>query len=110
MSHLLPLYEMYAYPAYEAAMKLKEIDNLNSLILSVPHRSDIMPELLYYANRKGWVIWPDQLSFKKIEEYKNKDVKYMVMTLPDYLNEKYQRYLNSKMICSENNFLIVKLR
>lgn len=108
--NLLPLYGMYAYPSYEAAMKLKEIDRENSLILSVPYRKDVMPELLYYANRKGWVIPPEQLSFEKIEEYKNKGVKYMVMIEPYYLDKNIKKYLGNEVIYKEDSFAIVKLK
>lgn len=108
----LPMYGMYAYSALDAGNKLKQIDNSNSLVLSVPHRRDMMPEILYYANRKGWVIWPDQLSITEIEKYKNIGVKYIVMTEPYYFNqlgENLREYLQGKKAYLEDNFLILEI-
>lgn len=104
---LLPLYGMYAYSVYPAASKLQEIDPDNSLVLSVPHRKDTMPELLYYADRKGWVIRPSELSDEKIEEYIKKGVKYMVMTEPNYLKSKDNLWGQGAYIT--DNFIILKI-
>lgn len=104
-----PLYRLYAISAFEAAEKLKEIDQQDSLVLSVLHRQDIRPELLYYANRKGWVIWPDQLSIETLEYYKNQGVKYIVMTQPFYLSAldiNLQNYLRNHKIYQADSFVI----
>ncbi|HLQ63301.1 MAG TPA: glycosyltransferase family 39 protein [bacterium] len=82
-----PLYGMYAYPAYEAAKGLSEIDTSASPVVSVPHRRDMAPELLYYADRKGWVVWPDQLGAESIAQFRDQGAKFIVVTdyrtLPD---------------------------
>lgn len=109
--YLLPLYDMYAYSALDAAVKLQEIDTENSLIVSVPHRNDIMPEMLYYANRKGWVERPDGISSSKIDEYVSMGAKYMVMTEPYYIygNTNFMDYLQTKEVYYGENFIIVRL-
>ena len=82
-----PMYGMYAYPAYEAAKMLTEIDTSAAPVVSVPHRRDMAPELLYYADRKGWVVWPDQLTVGLIAQFREQGAKYIVVTdyrtLPD---------------------------
>jgi 4-amino-4-deoxy-L-arabinose transferase-like glycosyltransferase len=107
-----PLYEIYARSSYEAAKKLLEIDSSDYLVLSVPHRKDLMPEMLYYANRKGWVEWFDQLTMNKIENYRKRGARYMVMTEPYYLekNRRFvEEYLNTKEGYTGKDYIIVKL-
>jgi 4-amino-4-deoxy-L-arabinose transferase-like glycosyltransferase len=98
-----PMYGMYASPAYEAAKMLTEIDASASPVVSVPHRRDMAPELLYYADRKGWVVWPDQLTVGSIAQFREQGAKYIVVTdyrtLPDNVKrdvgrlERWQREL-----------------
>jgi len=108
VSNVLPLYRMYAYTSYEAAMKLKEIDSSQGVILSVLYRRDVMPELLYYADRKGWVISPEQLTLENVERYKNRGVEYIVVMQPSYINSAIKPYLDSKAIHKGERFIIVK--
>jgi len=101
MANLRPMYGMYAYRAYDAARALKAIDTSRSLIVSVPHRHDMAPEMLYYADRKGWVLWPDQLSLDDLAQYRRQGAAYLVVTdyrsLPDQIKwyigvtERWQR-------------------
>lgn len=90
-----PMYGMYAYPAYEAASALTEIDASTSPVVSVPHRRDMAPELLYYADRKGWVVWPDQLAAGSIAQFRNQGAKYIVVTdyrtIPDDVKRDIER-------------------
>jgi len=109
ISNLLPLYNMYAYSVYPAAIKLNEIDLNNSLVLSIPHRMDIMPELLYYADRKGWIIRPDKLSDETIEKYKEKKVKYIVLTEPFYLDQQTRDNLKNHEVYKGDNFIILEI-
>lgn len=100
---------MYAYPAYEAGIRLKDIDASNSLILVVPYRNDMSPEILYYANRKGWVERADNLTVEMIEEYKDKGVEYLVTTHSCYPDNQVREYLSKKESYPGWGYLIVKL-
>jgi hypothetical protein len=102
------MYDLYAYSAYEAGEKLQEIDNSNSLVLSVPFRLDMEPELLYYADRKGWVIAPDKMSVEIIEDYKLRGVKYLVMTDILYLTPELEDYIFSRKSYTSDNYIIVE--
>lgn len=90
-----PMYGMYAYPAYEAAHALIAIDSSSSPVVSVPHRRDMAPELLYYADRKGWVIWPDELAAGSIAQFRDQGAKFIVVTdyrtLPDDVKRDIER-------------------
>ena len=110
MVNLLPLYDMYAYSVYPAASKIQEIDKENALILFIPHRVEMKPELSYYANRKGWVInyW-EEVSNKLIEEYKEKGVKYVIMTEPTYLTQKTKENLQKEGAYVTDHFIILNI-
>jgi 4-amino-4-deoxy-L-arabinose transferase-like glycosyltransferase len=92
---LAPMYGMYAYPAYEAAHALIAIDSSSSPVVSVPHRRDMAPELLYYADRKGWVIWPDELAAGSVSHFRDQGAKFIVVTdyrtLPDGVKRDIER-------------------
>jgi hypothetical protein len=53
------------------------------------------PELLYYANRKGWVVWPDQLAAESIAQFREQGAKFIVVTdyrtLPDDVKRDIER-------------------
>jgi hypothetical protein len=110
--NLEPMYEIYAGSCRDAAVKLQAIDIYDSLILSVPHQRGLMPELLYYADRKGWVVYPEELTPEVAEDYKRRGAVYLVMTEPYYLAQNrsfIEDYLNTKEGFTGSNFLIVKL-
>jgi hypothetical protein len=88
-----PMYGMYAYPAYEAARVLAKIDTSGSPVVSVPHRRDMAPELLYYADRKGWVVWPDQLAVDTLGQFREHGAKYIVVTDYRTLPDDAKRYI-----------------
>ncbi len=108
---LMPLYNLYAISAYDAGNKLQEIDKLDSLILTVPHRPDTEPEILYYCDRRGWVIRPESLSPDTVEKYRKMGARYLVMTEPYYLgqNNQLMDYLGKRKAYMGKNYVIVEL-
>ena len=107
--HLLPMYNMYAYTALEAGDKIKEIDFEDSLIITVPHRIDMLPETLYYADRKGWKIRPYELNIQSIQSHKDQGAKYLIMLHPTYLDTDLKTYLYPKIVFSSNNYIIARI-
>lgn len=109
ITNLLPMYGMYAYPAYEAARALKNLDASASPILSVPHRRDMSPELLYYADRKGWVVWPDQLSIETVDHFRAQGARYVVITDHRVIPDELRRYFARRDQWQGERVLIVRL-
>jgi len=107
--HLMPLYGLYGLPAYHAGMKAGEIDASNSLILTVVDRPDLMPEILYYADRKGWAVWPQNVSVETIESYRQMGARYLVMSGLSSPPDMVEAYLRGKQSFSGPDYLIVLL-
>lgn len=109
VANLLPMYGMYAIPAYEAARRLNEVDRSRSLVLFVPHRPDINPEMLYYADRKGWIISPQQVSVATIEEFKRRGAMYLVLPVSGRLSSDLKTYFSEKLVWSAGTYLLFRL-
>jgi len=86
VSNLLPLYGLYAQSAYDAGQKLMIIDKDNSKVLTLIHRKDMGPELLYYADKKGWMIHYDEFNNETTTDYKNRGAEYIAVTNPHYIS------------------------
>lgn len=109
ISNLFPLYGLYAYSAYDAGQKVMTIDNDNLKVLTVIHRKDMGPELLYYADREGWVIYYDELNNKTIRDYKNRGAEYIAITNPGYVSNNLINILKSKENYETNTYFIAKI-
>src|SRR2546422_8641944 len=77
--NLPPMYRVYGMPAYEAAQGLKQIDASGSPVPSVPEQQGMAPEILYYADRKGWVLYPEQLTVQAVDHYRALGARYVVI-------------------------------
>jgi hypothetical protein len=109
VTNLLPMYGLYAHPAFEAAAALKNIDRSGSLVLYVPHRPDINPEMLYYADRRGWIISPREISVATIEAFRRKGAAYLVMPQPRYVSDDLKGYLRGRTVWTGQGYTILKL-
>ena len=109
VSNLLPLYGLYAHPAYDAGQKLMTIDKDNSKVLTVIHRKDMGPELLYYADKKGWMIHYDEFNNETIMDYKNLGAGYIAITNPQHTNKNLLNILKSKENYETNTYFIAKV-
>jgi len=87
----LPLYGLYAQDALDTSKGIKSITTKDELVLTVLHRRDMMPETLYYAERKGWVTYQDQFSAAQLEHYKQKGVSAVAVLHPEYLSRNMQQ-------------------
>ncbi len=69
------------------------------------------PELLYYCNRRGWIMDSNSCSIERIEALKQEGAAYFVTTKQDVIDKSVQDYLKSKyeVIEATNEYLIVKL-
>ena len=69
------------------------------------------PELLYYCNRRGWIMDSNVCSIKSIEERRQKGADYFVTTKQDVIDSRVLDYLKDKyeVIRATNEYLIVKL-
>ncbi|MFH2021149.1 MAG: glycosyltransferase family 39 protein [archaeon] len=109
LQYVMPLYNLYAYSAYDAGQVVKSIDSGNSLIIAVPFRRDMMQELFYYSGRKGWLAWPETLSPQLIDEYKNKGAEYVVMTDQKPISYELNKYFENNTKYIGKNYLIIKI-
>jgi hypothetical protein len=68
------------------------------------------PELLYYCNRKGWIMNSNVCSIERIEKRRQEGADYFVTTKLDVINSSVLDYLKDKyeVIRATNEFLIVK--
>jgi len=69
------------------------------------------PELLYYCNRKGWIMDSNFCSIKRIEKRRQEGADYFVTTKQNVIDKSVLDYLKDKyeVIRATNEFLIVKL-
>ncbi len=69
------------------------------------------PELLYYSNRRGWVMDSNECSIEYIETFRQQGADYFVTTKQDIIGSSVLDYLKDKyeVIRATNEYLIVKL-
>lgn len=109
IANLLPMYALNAYPAYEAARALTIIDTSGAAILSVPHQRGRAPEILYYADRKGWAIQPDELSIAAVDRFRALGARYLVIADHRIIPDDLRRYLAGYPLWQWERVLIVRL-
>jgi hypothetical protein len=96
------------YPVQIAGRIVDETANENDLVIGCIWGG---PELLYYSNRRGWVMDSNGCSIEKIENLKQAGADYFVTTKLDVIDISVLDYLKDKydVIRATNEFLIVRL-
>lgn len=121
MVNVSTLYNKEAAALYEAGLMVSNIAPSDSLIIGVPHRHVFRPEILYFADRRGWILYPvhddgdKRLSMSKILEYETLGAEYVVITKPAFMKKFYiqdkeaRNYLREKRTYVGEDYLIVYL-
>src|SRR3989442_408651 len=107
--NLLPMYRIYGMPAYEAAQALKRVDGSQSPVLSVPEQRGTAPEILYYADRKGWVLYPEQLTVQAVDRFRALGARYVVIADYHLIPVSTRRYFARYEQWQGERALIVRL-
>jgi hypothetical protein len=96
------------YPVQIAGMIVDETALENDLIIGCIWGG---PELLYYSNRRGWVMDANACSIERIENLRQEGADYFVTTKQDVIDSSVLDGLKKKyeVIRATNEFLIVKL-
>ena len=96
------------YPVQIAGKIVDETARENDLVIGCIWGG---PELLYYCNRKGWVMNSNVCSIESIEKRRQEGADYFVTTKLDVVDSSVLGYLKEKyeVIRTTNEFLIVKL-
>lgn len=107
--NLLPMYGIYGMSAYEAAQALKQIDGSGSPVLSVPEQRGTAPEILYYADRKGWVLYPEQLTVQAVDRFRALGARYVVVADYHLIPVSTRRYFDRYQQWQGERTLVVRL-
>ena len=93
---------------FDAGATVDKITSQNALIITTNSQFGSSPNLLYYSNRKGWVVPEESWSSKTIEAKKGQDARYFVIApqillyhnpqFADYLFKSYRSLIGSNFV------------
>lgn len=108
---LPPLYKIDG-AQHEAGPAIDKLTPKGALIIA---GDGYAPTLLYYANRKGWLIAPEEWTPRKIESLKEQGANYFVTSRVAYLkndvkNKQFYDYMSEKFpVVEGTNYIIFNL-
>ncbi len=96
------------FPIYTVGKIADEILPENALVIGCLWGG---PEILYYSNRRGWVMGVTGCTVERIEVLREKGAKYFITTGEDKIDKDVINYMKSKYktIRSTEEYLIVQL-
>jgi len=94
-AYLLPFSNIQNTVVFDAGTTADKIINQNALIITTDALVGHNPDLLYYSNRKGWVVPEESWSAETIESMKGQGARYFVIApqILLYRNPQFANYL-----------------
>lgn len=111
-AHMRPLFSLTRVMALPAAQVVESVSNPNDLIWVMPPDLTMMPEVHYYADRKGWVTWPDTFNYGNIKKYRGLGARYLVILDPgnlEFMDGRSLQYIKGRPKMVGRRHLIIEL-